>query len=174
MTESLPDPSRREKLNKFRKNKLRGIIEQWCPYLFGISAFVCSLSFVQISLVQYQAFVDNVLPIAVTIASVFAGFQMTAPAILVAIDDSASILYLKKRGSYKKFVHYIRESIISTILFILLSTALILIHAFDSNPPVNRLTLFSLSSGLFVLMIASSVRIVWFMLRILLVEVEKV
>lgn len=129
-------------------------------------------SFSTINADQHSQYITDVLPTAVTIAAVFAGFQMTAPAILVSVNGSSSIQQLKKRGSYDLMVKYIAEAVSWTIVFIIFASFLIGHNAFRTDPILESTFVVSFTTALFVLMIGASIRIVWFMTRLLKVQID--
>lgn len=98
---------------------------------------------------------------------------MTAPAILVSVNGSSSIKKLKASGSYDLMVNYISQAITCTVIFIVVASLLIGYNAFKKSPILEGTFVISFSTALFILMIACSVRIVWFMTRLLKVQLHR-
>ncbi len=129
VTDKLPSLSRFGRLRRWcRRHRLGLRLEAWYPRLLAIVAGVVIWR-TDLSEAHVGTLIADILPIAVTLATVLAGFQATAQSVLVALIDSAAWKYLQRIEHDQRLVDYHWESILSLLLFITLSLAVLIAKA---------------------------------------------
>lgn len=125
----LPALSRVAKAKKWwRERRVSQKIESLAPVVFAVAAFV-GVWRAGLTEEQVGKLVSDVLPTAVTVATVLAGFQATAQSVLIALIDSPAWKYLQRLKHDHRLVNYHWETIASLLIFIGLSLGVLIAKA---------------------------------------------
>jgi hypothetical protein len=166
MTTTLPPPTNRELLNRFvRRIGICSWIEALHPIVFGIGAGV-SFHWVSLTDVQVSNINEDVLPLAVSVAAILAGFQGAMHAIFLAVIGSRTVLFLRKKNAYKSLMRYIRSGVISLVVFVAMAMMVIVLSALSLLPDWPR-TVYGFLVGLFTYSLLATTRIMLILLRLL-------
>jgi hypothetical protein len=183
---SLPPKTR---LERFRERlvawKVSEYWESWYPTGCGGLTFIVVLLY-PISAVSYKAFIKDVVPTAVSVAAILAGFQGTIHTILLSIRKSRAVRELQQSGHFTKLVSFVGSGVLSLLIFVAVAMGVLAFRAAtldtgvggsklgqDVIPSIWSATrLFSaMLTALFVHAIASSIRII--RLVVLLLKVSE-
>jgi hypothetical protein len=86
-------------------------VEGWYPLAFG--AITCfGLAHFAVSDEVFRSIMDRVMPTAISVAAILAGFQGAGQAVLLGILESGTISYLKRTGHYKRLVLFLWRAIL--------------------------------------------------------------
>lgn len=126
---SLPPPSGFAKLKKwFREHRVALFLEGTHPLLLGTAAAI-AVWWSVLTEDQVSKLLEDVLPTAVTVATVLAGFQATAQSVLIALIDSPAWRYLQRLKHDHRLVNYHWETIVSLLVFVGISLGILIAKA---------------------------------------------
>ena len=129
----LPDKIMYEKLATWwDKWKVSLLFEKYHPVVGGVIAGTWTIlaSPTQESL---KPVIDNVLPVATTVAAIFGSYQAVAQTVVLAIIDRDAVRILRRSGHYNRWVDYQWASIRILLWFIGISLWLLLHSASKTN-----------------------------------------
>ena len=165
-TTDLPPPTQLERLRRWlRWVGVRRWIEALHPLILGI---VAGSSFRWVELTELQALKinDDVLPLAVSVAAILAGFQGAMHAIFLAVIRSRTVRHLRDKNAYASLMRYIWSGVVSLVLFVAVAMIVISLNALDLLPDWPR-TIYGVLVGLFTFSLLASSRIMLLLLRLL-------
>lgn len=112
--------------------KLDAIIESWYPEVFG--AFVLlAVWLMGVDEKTYDKLMKQLLPVAISVAAIFAGFQGTVYSIMLSLYDRRVIKKLRDWGVYEKLVDYITWANRYLISFISISFLVLYVNIISSS-----------------------------------------
>jgi hypothetical protein len=165
----LPPPNFVERARKwFADNQVDRRIETWYPFV-GACIAVLFPAIWQPTPDEFDGLVKDVLPVAVSVASVLAGFQAAGQAILLALigSQSAVIRTLRETGHYKTLTDYLWGALLGLVVFIGLAVLVLSMRAFKS-PCLNWSTTWTIVlTWVFVCALLASLRIMSLMMKLL-------
>jgi len=141
--------------------------ESCWPGLAGLTAFVLTATYQ--STVDWRRVVQDVVPTAVSAASILGAFQATAQSILVSMGDSPAINRFAASGHLARLHRFISAGWRSLLCFVALGLGLL---AFNTSTgaeapyPTTAKWLCSAAAGLLVFGGASTFRVMPVMLRL--------
>lgn len=112
----------------WREHRISQRIEAFAPVVFGLAVFV-GIWRAGLTEEQVGKLISDVLPTAVTVATVLAGFQATAQSVLIALIDSAAWKYLQRLKHDHRLVNYHWETIVSLLVFVGISLGVLVAKA---------------------------------------------
>ena len=160
----LPSPGWYER--NFRATKPARIAERFYPAVGGVACFVLYSS-IGTHTPAYDDIVQNVLPSAVSVAAVLAGFQATAQSIMLAVVGSDTIQRLKQSQHYLVLISYLWETVISLLLFVSLGLFVQWRQAAGAPTLIPERWWLAILAGVLVWSGFSSLRIMFLMVKIL-------
>jgi hypothetical protein len=144
-------------------------VEGWYPLAFG--AITCfGLAHFAVSDEVFRSIMDRVMPTAISVAAILAGFQGAGQAVLLGILESGTISYLKRTGHYKRLVLFLWRAILLLFVSVILALVVLVRYASGKTPWLNTTWTLAILAGCFVWAVMASYRINWLMFRVLLLE----
>lgn len=104
-------------------------IEAAYPFIVAIAAGFAVWKWSHLSPDHVLKLIEHVLPIAVTVAAVLAGFQATAQSVLISLLDSNAWRYLQRNNHDARIVDFHWAAIWSLLIFVLVSLGIIVVQA---------------------------------------------
>lgn len=156
---SLPPPSNRYKLNKLMDRiRLSRLWEMWYPLLGGV-AVAATVYAASVNKESFDKLLKDVVPAALSIAAIFAGFQGAIHAILLTLLRTRIVRAMRKTDSYKLLISYVGAGFATLMLFVSCSLSVLAITAFDLYPEKLVRSGAAVLIGLFAWSLLASVRI---------------
>lgn len=115
-----------------------------------------------------DAIIANVLPIALAIVAILAGFITTAQSLLLVLLDAPVMARLRASGHYEVLIGYFRGVGRSLAWFLVLAMAILIAHACEARLVFYNRLVPALLAGLFVWTCASGLRMNHLMFTILI------
>ena len=140
--------------------------EAWHPVVFGLG-FLWWAWGMPVSATQQAALYNHVLPIALTLASILAGFQATGHSVLLAIVGSSAWEHLQRLGLADQVVRFHWEAIRALMLFIALALVVLVAHALGHAHGAGWDQAPAVLGGVLVWAGAGSYRVVRLMVKLL-------
>ncbi len=176
----LPPVTRLEKAgNVLERFHARERWEAWGPLLVGV---VCGLIVAtwRISVSNYSSIMRDVMPTAISVAAILAGFQGTTHSILLSMREGRVLRHLKQRGLVPRLVSFIKTGVVSLLGFVAVSLIALVNVATSPNiqPASATSTMVSFGArmlvaalaGIFIYSMLASIRIVQLVVKMLTIE----
>lgn len=163
----LPPPSNRESISAIANAiGLRGWLERLYPLAGGVA---CALVMAKagVSKPQFDSLVKDVVPVAVSVAAIFAGFQGAVHAILLSMLRSRVVRAMRKEDMYGRLIGFIRSGFGTLTLFVAASIFVLVSISLNKFPDYAAKWTAAGLLGLFVWALLASVRVTLVEVRML-------
>jgi hypothetical protein len=162
----LPPPTYYERFKRrVRRHGVYRHVEGWLPLLLAVAAGA-AMRWVEVSEVQAAKLNADVLPLAVSVAAILAGFQGAMHAIFLAVIRTRTVRYLREKNAYGSLMQFIWTGVVSLVAFVAVAMTVISLNAVDLLPQFPRV-IYGVLVGLFTFALLSSSRIMLLLLRLL-------
>ena len=141
--------------------------EAWRPRALGLLAAAGAAS-AGLQHASVDAIATGVLPVALTVTAILAGFVTTALSMLLVLLDKPVVTRLRASGHYESLVGYFREVIHAMGCFVGVATGVLVLHACKKLLPWHDYLVPASLAGCFVWVCASGLRMNRLMLKLLL------
>jgi hypothetical protein len=166
MPRELPPPMHIERLRAtLDRWGVRRHWECWHPLIVGVTLGSVML-FVRITDQQAEKINSAVLPLAVSVAAILAGFQGAMHAIFLAVIRTKTVRYLREKNAYQSLMRYIRSGVVSLVAFVAVAMFVITAASLDLMPSWYRFT-YGLLVAIFTFSLLAGTRIMMLLLRLL-------
>lgn len=150
-----------------QRAELARLREKCAPLAWGIATAAFGFS-AGLSHYKVNAIVAGVLPVAITVAAVLAGFQSTAHSLMFVLIETPVVRSLRVSGHYDRLVAYFKESSRSLSWFIALAVVAMILQACRITLPWHDRVVPAALSFLFVWAFAANCRVNRLMVKLLL------
>jgi hypothetical protein len=141
--------------------------EVWRPRALGLLAAAVA-AWAGLQHTSVTAIVTGVLPVALTVTAILAGFVTTAQSMLLVLMDRPVIARLRVSGHYDSLVGYFREVGHSMTCFIAVAISVLVLHACSLQLPVHDRLVPASLAGCFIWVCVSGLRMNSLMFKLLL------
>ena len=123
--------------------------------------FVCAIvvSRIGITKLQFSSLIKDVLPVAISVAAIFAGFQGAIHAILLSMLRSRVVRAMRKEDVYKRLIGFIRAGFGTLTLFVAVALGVLVLISLDLFPDKAAKWTSASLIGLFIWALLASVRV---------------
>lgn len=167
MVSPLPATGRVEAVRAWcKQHRVAAHCERWFPY--GLAALAGALTCCwNLDPTQMDRLVGTVVPVAISVAAILAGFQTTAQSVMLALLDSSSAKFLRRTGHYDTLIGFHWAAITSLLAFIGVALGILAAKAIADAINQHGRLVPSVLSLLFVLAVAASFRVMHLMFKLL-------
>ena len=122
--------------------------------------FVCAIvvSRIGITKLQFSSLIKDVLPVAISVAAIFAGFQGAIHAILLSMLRSRVVRAMRE-DVYKRLIGFIRAGFGTLTLFVAVALGVLVLISLDLFPDKAAKWTSASLIGLFIWALLASVRV---------------
>lgn len=129
----LPEATRKERGKRKWRKRWGKRCEMYHPLCGGVLA--AGLIWVTgIGETGYVKLLGTVLPAAITVAAILAGFQGTTHAILLTLLRSKIVQQLKRAGLYDDLIGYVYRAVIALLGFVVVAVAIMAVDIVKADP----------------------------------------
>ena len=141
--------------------------EEWSPLIWAVVAGLAG-ALAGLSATSVNEIVGVVVPVAISVAAVMAGFQTTGQSLMLVLIDSPVIRSLRASGHYERLVSYFWASIRTLAVFIGLALAVLVLKSCRLRVPFHERAVPALLAFSFAWAAAASLRMNRLMIKLLL------
>jgi hypothetical protein len=165
---ALPPPRLGERVRAFvQRTQLARRWEAWRPRAIGLLA-ATGAAWAGLQHTSVTAIVTSVLPVALTVTAILAGFVTTAQSMLLVLMDLPVIARLRASGHYDALVGYFLEVVRSMACFVAVAISILVVRACGLQLPAHDRLVPALLAGCFTWVCLSGLRMNRLMLKLLL------
>jgi hypothetical protein len=163
----LPEPGWGERSRRWaRAMHVAAHYERWYPLGWALVAGALSCCW-PLDRNQVDRLISIVLPVAISVAAILAGFQTTAQSVMLALMDSPSARFLRRTGHYDTLVGFHWVAIASLLVFIAVALAILAAKAIGDGVNQHGRLIPGVLVCLFILATAASFRVMRLMFKLL-------
>lgn len=155
----LPPPSNKERIKKLIARLHLGLWwEKLYPLLAGIA---CGWLIYRTAIDKrvFGALLKDVIPAALSIAAIFAGFQGAVHAILLTMLRSRIVRAMRRTDAYDRLISFVRAGFTTLITFVIAALTVLVLNSFDALSDRAVKWSAAILIALFVWSLLASVRI---------------
>lgn len=116
--------------------------------------------------------VTNVLPTALSVVSIFAGFQAISLSIMIGASTTEVAKRLSRWGELSRVADYLWESILAVVLFTLMGIGFLMFHSLSIRLPLHSRVEPGLLASTFVWAILATIRLSHLMVKLFRYHLE--